>query len=459
MKRVTLFSTYWRSDNLSFIKSAVSSILLKGLSLALVMVVAVLLARRMGPTEYGRLAYIQSVAFIISCICTLGLRDATNKIVARYTARRNLKLLGRFISSGIVIITLMSCMTVPIFYQLLLYTSDTFQDYLFPLWTVLAVVVSLGLLSYLGPTLVALGRPVLSFALEHVGPRLVIVIVALAYTICGASLTAETALDVTILGNVAPVMALVAFVFIPSRLPLTLPRQASYLLKNGRIWLSISLFMMTSPLISLVFSETAIIVLSAYAAPSEIAFYQIARRVSELATICGGVAIYIALPGIARYYILKRYDQLQDMIDITNMLTIIPSFSVTLILIMSGDRLLLLFGPEFSGAYTTALILAIGRALDQLLGPILEILFMIGQHAITTWINIAYGILTVLLNIALIPYYGQTGAATATVTAGLLWKATLYLILRRSSSIEPCLPLALARRTRHPFAYSEVLKK
>jgi O-antigen/teichoic acid export membrane protein len=459
MNRAISFLAYRHSDNILFIKNAVLSIFLKGLSLGLVMVVAVLLARRMGPTQYGRLAYIQSIAVILSSVCTLGLRDATNRIVARYAARRNLKLLGRFISFGIAIITVVSWMMVPIVYKLLLNFSGTFKDYRFSLWTVLGVVVSLGLLSYLGPTLVALGRPVLSFSLEHIGTRLLILIVALAYTICGASLNAETALEVTIAGNFAPVIALVAFIFIPSRLPLALPRQASYLLKNGRVWLSISLFMMTSPLISLVLSETAIIVLGVYGTPSEIAFYQIARRVSGLATVCGAVAIYIALPGIARYYILKRYDQLQNMINIINALTIIPSVSVILILIIGGDRLLLLFGPEFSGAYTAALILAIGRAIDQLFGPVLEILFMIGQHAIATWINIAYGILTVLLNIALIPYYGQSGAATATVTAALLWKGTLYLSLRRGSSLEPCLPLALARRARHPFAGSGVRKK
>ncbi len=451
-----LFSAYWHGESLSFIKSAVSSLFVKGLSLLLVMAVSVVLARRMGASEYGQLAYIQSVAFVLSGICTLGLRDAANRIVARYVARGQRVLLGRFIVLGAIVITMASCVLVGLVYNLLLHVSGTFEKYIFPLWTVLGVVVSLAILSFLGPALVALGRPVFSFALEHIGPRFLILIVALAYTFFGRNLTAKTVLDVNILGNLVPAIVLGAFAFIRFRLPLTVPKRFSHILRNGRAWLSISLFMMTAPVISLVFSETAIIVLGIYAEPAEVAFYQVARRVSELATMSGAVAAYLALPSIARSYTLRRYDQMQHTVDITNILTIIPSISVVLILIIGGDRLLLLFGPEFRGAYAATLILSIGRAVDQLSGPVLEILFMTGRHVIATWINIAYGVLNVLLSLALIPCYGQIGAATASVVVVLMWKTNLYLVVRRRSSIQPCLLLALVRGVqRNPVSREE----
>jgi O-antigen/teichoic acid export membrane protein len=459
MKSLVQYSAYWRGENRTFIKSAVSAVSLKGVSLVLVMFIAVLLARRMGPTEYGRLVYVQSVAFIFSSICTLGLRDAANRIVARYVARRHLKLLMRFILFGIVLIILVSCVSVPVVYLILLQVSDTFEAYRFPLLTIFSVVVSLALLSFLGPTLVALGRPVLSFALENVGPRLPILVVVLASMISSANLTAETALDVTILGYIAPAMILAAFIFVPFRLTVGMLKRPYHLVRNGRVWLSISLFMMTSPLISMVFSETAMIVLGAYAEPAEVAFYQVARRVSELAIVCGAVAIYIALPNIARYYTLRRYDELQHTVDIANLLTIIPSISVMLILIIGGDRLLLVFGPDFSGAYTATLILTVGRAADQLFGPALEILLMTGQQVIATWINALYGVLSISLSFALVPHYGQIGAAFATVSAGLLWKLNLYLIVRQRSSIQPCLLLALASRSQRALGARRVPAK
>jgi O-antigen/teichoic acid export membrane protein len=452
MKAAISHSGYWRPENISLIKSLVSAVFLKALSLALVMLVAVLLARRLGPTEYGRLVYVQSVAFIIASICTLGLRDAANRIVARYVARYRRKLLARFILFGIVIIAVASCIVVPVVYFILLEASSTFEAYRFPLITIFGIVISLALLSFLGPALVAMGRPVLSFALENVGPRLPLLVVLLACTIAGAPLTAESALDFTILGNIVPAVLLAAFIFVPSQLLIGVLKRPYHLVRTGKAWLSISLFMMTSPVISMVFSETSMIVLGAYAEPAEVAFYQVARRVSELAIVCGAVAIYIALPKIARYYTLRQYDRLQHTVDIANILTIIPSISVTLILILGGDKLLLVFGPDFSGAYAATLILTIGRTVDQLFGPALEILFMTGQQVTATWINVVYGVLSISLSFALIPHYGQIGAAFATVSVGIVWKLNLYLIVRQRSGVQPCLPIALASRGQYGFS-------
>ena len=454
MKAVMQYSGYLRRENISLIKSLVSAVFLKALSLVLVMFVAVLLARRMGPTEYGRLVYVQSVAFIVASICTLGLRDSANRIVARYVARYQRKLLGRFILFGVVIITVASCIVVPVVYFILLGASGTFEAYRFPLITIFGVVVSLALLSFLGPTLVAMGRPVLSFALENVGPRLPILVVLLACIIAGASLTAETTLDFMIVGNVVPAVILAALIFLPSRLTVGVLKRPYHLLRSGKVWLSISLFMMTSPVISMVFSETSMIVLGAYAEPAEVAFYQVARRVSELAIVCGAVAIYIALPKIARYYTLRQYEELQHTVDIANILTIVPSISVTIILILGGDKLLLVFGPDFSGAYGATLILTIGRTVDQLFGPALEILFMTGQQVTATWINVVYGVLSISLSFTLIPHYGQIGAAFATVSIGVLWKLNLYLIVRRRCRVQPCLLIALASRGQYRFSVS-----
>ena len=131
MKAVMQYLGYWRDENISLVKSLVSAVFLKALSLVLVMVGAVLLARRMGPTEYGRLVYVQSAAFIIASICTLGLRDAANRIVARYVARYQRKLLARFILFGIVVITVTSWVIAPEVYLILLGVSGTLKRIVF----------------------------------------------------------------------------------------------------------------------------------------------------------------------------------------------------------------------------------------------------------------------------------------------------------------------------------------
>jgi O-antigen/teichoic acid export membrane protein len=440
---------YLREEGLTLLRSSIVSIGIKALSLVLVMIVAVILARRMGATEYGRLSYIQSIAFVLSAVSTLGLRDGANRIVARYAARGQRVLLGRFILFGIFLISVVSIVLVSIVYQTILHTGGGASTSAFPLAAVSGVVVTLAVLSFLAPTVIALGAPVLSFVLESIGPKLVLLIIVLPFLIGTTELRAERVLDLTILGNLVPILALGFFAFIRFRLPIDRPKRLSTAAKSGRAWLSISLPMLTSPVVSFVFSETAIILLGNYAAPADVALYQIARRLAELTAMCSGVAIYLSLPSLAKHYTLRRYDQLQRTVDITNVLSLLPSAGITLALIIGGHTFLRVFGPDFPAAYTVTILIAGGRLADQMFGPVLEVLLMTGQQAVAGRLNIVYGLANIGLNLVLIPQWGLLGAAAATAVATVLWKANLYVILRRRTPIETCLILALALRIRH----------
>jgi O-antigen/teichoic acid export membrane protein len=443
MKHAHGLARWWRDDSLSVVRSSVASLAVKVVGLVLVMAVAVVLARQMGAAEYGRLAFIQSVVFVLSAASTLGFRDSANKMVARYAARKQSVLLSRFIVFGVAVIALSSIASAAIGHSVIAQMPGLSAKYDFPILAVVGMVVTLTLLSFLAPTLVALGEPVLSFALENIGPRVIVLASALIFAASGAALTATSALCLNIIGNLAPLIALAVIIIARFDLRIRLPRRFSTATKSSAAWLSISLFMMTSPIISLVFSETSILVLGAYAAPGDVALYQVGRRLSELATVCGGVAIYVALPSFAKFHALRRVDQLQHTVNIANVLTVIPGICFLLVLLAGGDRILSLFGPAFAGAYAATLILSSGRVADQLFGPVLEVLLMTGHHSIASFVNIAFAFANILANCVLVPLYGQAGAAVATVVVTLLWKASLYGILRRRSSIETCVLLAL----------------
>ncbi len=418
----------------------------KAAGLALVMAVAVVLARQLGAAEYGRLAFIQSAAFVLSAASTLGFRDSANKIVARYTVRRQNVLLSRFIVFGVLVIALSSVLSAVIGHNVIAHTTALSGKYDFPILAIVGMVVTLALLSFLAPALVALGEPVLSFALENVGPRVIVLVGALALGAIGAGLTADTALYLNIIGNLVPVIVLAAIIVSRFEFCIRMPRRFSIAARSGKAWLSISLFMMTSPIISLVFSETSILILGAFAPPGDVGLYQVGRRLSELATVCGGVAIYVALPSIAKFHALRRADQVQRTVNIANSLTVVPGLCVLLVLIAEGGRILSIFGPGFVGAYVATLILSSGRVADQLFGPVLEVLLMTGHHKTASSINIGFALVNIGANCLLVPLYGQVGAAIATVVVTLVWKASLYVVLRRRSSIETCVLLALPMR-------------
>lgn len=71
---------------------------------------------------------------------------------------------------------------------------------------------------------------------------------------------------------------------------------------------------------------------------------------------------------------------------------------------------------------------------------------MTGHHKTASSINIGFALVNIGANCLLVPLYGQVGAAIATVVVTLVWKASLYVVLRRRSSIETCVLLALPMR-------------
>lgn len=435
-----------REEGFSLLRSSVVSIGIKAAGIALVMASAVVLARYLGAADYGRFAFIQSMALVLASFSTLGFRESANKIVSRYAVRGRRMPLGRFLLFGIAIITLGSFVLAAIGHGAITTSSAMASKYGFSIWAMIGMVVSSALLLFLAPVLVALGRPVLSFTIENIGPRVIVLLAVLALVAAGLHLTTKLALDITIIGNLAPVAAIALFAFVRFRLPLGIPWHFSTAARTGRAWLWISLLMMTSPVISLAFSETSIIVLGASAPPGDVALFQVARRLAELATVCGAVAIYLALPSIARFHAERRIDRLQRTIDTANVLTVIPGLCVLLVLLAGGREILRVFGPAFVGAYTVMLILSVGRVAAQLFGPVLEVLLMTGQHATASAINIAFAVGNIAMNCLLIPVWGPIGAAVGTVGVTLLWKACLYRVLRARCPVETCLPLRATER-------------
>lgn len=445
-KQFALFTILRNKDSLSFLRSSLASLVLKALSIGLVMLIAVLLARHMGATEYGRLAYIQSAAFLISAACALGLRESANRIVARYAARRQFHMVSRFLLFGLAAIAVTSLLGVAAFHQTVTLFPEMAAKYAFPLPVLTGIVFSLAVLSFLAPAVVALGRPVLSFALQDTAPRLFLLGVSALYLLGGGILTAETVLDLSIAGNLAMASILAMLAFIRVRLPSRAPGRISILAKNAKAWLSISLVMLSSDFVFFVSAEVSMLVLGAYAAPADVALYQVARRISELISICGGVSIYLAMPRISGYYTLRNYEHIQQVIRLSNVIALIPGTCFAFAMLIGGHMILHLFGREFGSAYTILVILAMGRFLDLFWGPVLECQLMMGQQKIAGGINIVVGILNVIMNLLLIPFFGGLGAALATVLVNSAGKITLYVVLRRRIPVETCLPADLLRR-------------
>jgi O-antigen/teichoic acid export membrane protein len=85
----------------------------------------------------------------------------------------------------------------------------------------------------------------------------------------------------------------------------------------------------------------------------------------------------------------------------------------------------LFFGPTYVAAAPALRILSLGFIINNLFGPNQSILLAIGESRFIMWTALSAAIVSVLLNVALIPPLGIVGAAIATAVALVLTKAII----------------------------------
>jgi O-antigen/teichoic acid export membrane protein len=110
-----------------------------------------------------------------------------------------------------------------------------------------------------------------------------------------------------------------------------------------------------------------------------------------------------------------------------------PSLAAGLVLLALGIPLLWLFGPQFVTGYPVMLILVVGFLFRASMGPSEFLLNMLGKQSISAAVQVTVAVMSIALNLLLVPYYGLIGAAMATsaalMTGALLNNVAVYRTL------------------------------
>ena len=169
----------------------------------------------------------------------------------------------------------------------------------------------------------------------------------------------------------------------------------------------------------LVWADT--IILGIYRPAREVGVYQVATRLTVLATI---VLLPIAMsfaPQIADLYQRGNMERLGRLYAVVTSWTLRLSLPGFIVLVLFPRPLLHIFGRGYAEAATVTVVLAIGQMFDVATGPTGYMLVMSGRPYLTMANNVFALTLNISLNLVLIPRYGIKGAAVA-------WALALALI-------------------------------
>ncbi|MCH8532912.1 MAG: flippase [Saccharospirillum sp.] len=416
------------------LRGAGGSAVVKALNMGLLLVSGVLLARMLGPEQYGIYAFVMSIITVIGLPTKAGLPTLLVRETARNHQEGNwglmrglLRLANTFVFSYSLVAALVSAIFV--WWRWGGLESAQINSFLWAIWLLPIIAfenVRTGTLRGL--------RWVVSSQLPEkiIRPLVMVLLMGTAY-LMSAELTSSDAVQFTILSS------LMAFLFGLVVLHKALPNEVRqspplYTLKPwGLSLLPLSLFSG----MKLMDAQITTLFLGLLTTVEEVGYFRVAVTGASLVAI-GLMAVNMALaPQIARLYRAGEIDKLQRIITMSTRAVLVASVPVAIIFIFWGKELISwVFGEAYIEAAPALAILCIGQLVNTSVGSVALVLNMTGHEKQTIKGIVIALFLNIALSLILIPNYGLIGGAIASMTSLTVWNLILVWLTYKHTGLK-----------------------
>lgn len=264
--------------------------------------------------------------------------------------------------------------------------------------------------------------------------RLLIIIVLFVLGFELGAVVAGTVLSFMLAATVLFIVARNSFLKTIPGIP-DAPRQASWskLLEVGKYSLIIALTTVVAGLLN----RADLIFLGYYASADDVGRYAVVQTIVVLIALFNGALNQTLAPLVARSYAAGDMVALRSVIQRHSRWVALSTFPVFVVIAVFGDRLMIVFGKDFTVHWSVVALLALVQFLCALLSSAGFLLSMTGRHKAELYIMLTGLVFNVALSLWFIPRWGLTGAAAATccaiVGANFLRAAHVYAVFRIAS--------------------------
>jgi len=378
-----------------------------------------LLARLLGPAEYGTFTYVTAWLAVLALIAQLGLATTTLRFVSSYRATEQWGLLRGYLRTAPRAIALASIGSgVVAFAASRLLGSDTSSSTAVAFTAGLLSLPATALLNNSSSTLRAFKAISRSQAPIAIGQPLLF----------GVAVTAYAAISTT------PVTAIhVLFAYAGSMWCIL---SVSWLLLRAvPEWRRVAAPLLIVGLLQVIRMRSDSILLGGLASVADVGLYNAANRLASLAVFgLTAVAAWVP-PHISEAYAHGDRSRMQHLATVAARATAGFMVPVAIILFAFGPWFLRLFGPDFAAASVALRILVLGQLLNAATGPVGYFLTLTGHQSRVAWVEGASALVNFVLNVALIPPFGIVGAAIAGAVANAFRNASMAWIAWRSLGV------------------------
>jgi O-antigen/teichoic acid export membrane protein len=183
--------------------------------------------------------------------------------------------------------------------------------------------------------------------------------------------------------------------------------------------------------------EISVILLGIIQGPEDVGLFRVAQRGADLVPF-GLIAVNMAIaPTISELFARGEKDRLQQMISKSTWAIMGFALPMGLFLILSGKWLLpVVFGQEYSPSYIILVILCLGQLFNAAMGSVGLLLNMCGFEKHTALGVTIAALISIILNLLLIPLWGNSGSAVATCVSMIAWNILLGIWLYQKTGIK-----------------------
>ncbi len=398
--------------------------------------ITVTFARVLGVEGFGAYAFFMSLGQLLTLPAKLGGDQLTVREVAAYSATAQWAKIKGLITRLRQASLLMSGVLISggLAWGLFWYDRQGNPDQALLFWITLAMVPLQALLALQSATLRGLRHILLGQLAQDFLRSLVVLVLVFpsALYLGDRKLDPSWALGAQLFSAAA---MLVIFRFIlAKRLPPELKTVAPAH-ETSRWFKSLIPFMVSGAMLIL-YREVSIVLLGLLSTPEEIGLFRVAQRGAGL-ILFSQLALNTTLgPTIARLHAGGEKTRLQTILSKTTALVTLVGLGAVLILAGFGKPILgLAFGDAYVHAYPILIILGTGQLLNLALGSPDVVLDMTRLEKYTAKGVVVAALLSLVLNLCLIPGFGAMGAAAATAASLVLWKGLLLFWLKRETGI------------------------
>ena len=411
----------------NLMRGGLASIAIKIFGLGFSLLTAIVLARTLGPEQYGVYSYVLAIVSILAIPAMFGLPALIVRETAKAEVKQEWGLMRGLWSWANRITASLSVLIAVIAAVVLWLNRDSFSQiqFLTFAWGIAFIPLS-ALAALRGASLRGLRKVIQGQLPEQVlRPLLFIVALVVVSLLGNIKITAASAMMFNALS------AGVAFIFGAWLLLREKPKQFKIVTKeyDKKAWSnSVVPLAMVSGL-DIILQQTDIVMLGLLGTNEDVGLYRVAVQGAMLLVIGTEAVKAITMPYLVKYYSQNNSAIFKIIITKSTRVGFLFSLIIFLIFIFFVKYILRsVFGEDYVDSYYILILLSLGQLVHTFIGIVGSVLNMCGYEKSTLYSQLIAVFLNVTLNIILIPLYGIEGAAIATLTSIIVRKILLWYI-------------------------------